>query len=180
MRILVQITFLVLAVTFSYVCLATLVPQSDTPMAGPGPSGKSPEKKSGKTLESPREETQSDTVQSAQPDTSPPADSGVLAEAAAVRDSLGGAVLAKYQCLTCHSLEQDKTLKGPGFYDVGKRLGAAGLYQAIVTPGEPTVPGCPVRVTGDSLVPTEFYQQATVREIKAIVDFLVSRKGTGQ
>lgn len=79
--------------------------------------------------------------------------------------------MAKYACLTCHAMDSNDTLVGPGLVDVGERLTADEIRQSILDPNAVMVEGFP------PAMPADFGTKMTVNELQMIVDFLAEKKG---
>lgn len=89
----------------------------------------------------------------------------------------GEELLAKYACVTCHSFTEPVKMIGPSLYDVGKRLSAPALYEAILDPDATVAQGFDPGLMGTTLKATQFYENVSASELKTLVDYLASRKG---
>ena len=97
--------------------------------------------------------------------TKPEADS-VPAPAATAEEAL-----AKYACVSCHSMDSADTLVGPGLVDVGDRLSQEQLRQSVIDPNAVLAEGFP------AAMPADFGLKMTVNELEMIVSFLAEKKG---
>ncbi|MEA3303581.1 MAG: cytochrome C [Pseudomonadota bacterium] len=79
--------------------------------------------------------------------------------------------MAKYVCVTCHAMDSNDTLVGPGLVDVGERLTAEEIRQSIVDPNAVMVEGFP------AAMPADYATKMTVNELQMIVNFLAEKKG---
>lgn len=92
--------------------------------------------------------------------------------------TLDGAVLFNtYLCGSCHSLDAPTTLVGPSLYDVGNRLTKAQLYESIMDPDATIAEGFSAGVMTATLGAVGFNDKVTPGQVKALVDFLASKKG---
>ncbi len=106
-----------------------------------------------------------------------PAAGTALAGAGAGLD--GAQLLQNYACVTCHKLDGPDKLVGPSLYDVGKRLSTAKLYESIMDPDATLAEGFPPGVMIATLKAMQFYDKVSAGEIKTMVEYLASRKGSG-
>lgn len=90
----------------------------------------------------------------------------VPAPAATAEEALG-----KYACISCHSMDSNDALVGPGLMDVGIRLGIDELRQSIIDPNAVLTEGFP------PAMPPDFASRMTVKELEMIVDYLAEKKG---
>lgn len=105
-----------------------------------------------------------------------PASSG--APAAAVGSGLDGpGVFQTYLCGTCHAVDAPTALVGPSLYDVGARLSRADIYQAVMEPDAVIAEGFAGGVMPATLGASGFYQKVSPDELRALVDYLASKKG---
>jgi len=109
---------------------------------------------------------------SPQPQTQP----AVSAASSALTDARG--LMKEYLCVTCHNLDAPGRLVGPSLYDAGKRLSAGQLYESILEPDAQVAEGFPKGVMPAMLNGVGFYDKVTTKELKTIVDYLASLKGT--
>ncbi len=89
----------------------------------------------------------------------------------------GPDLLQRNNCRQCHGLKKGEKLVGPSFYDVGRRLKPAQIYEAILDPDATTAAGFPKGVMAAALKGTGFYQKVSTGELNAIVGFLAAQKG---
>jgi cytochrome c2 len=104
---------------------------------------------------------------------STPSDAGSAA-------ALGGeALVQKYQCITCHSVNAPTKLVGPSLYDIGKRQDATYIRESILEPDKVVVEGFPQGLMKATLSGIGFYGeiQANPGIVDALVDYLGSLKG---
>jgi mono/diheme cytochrome c family protein len=93
---------------------------------------------------------------------------------------LDGATLVQtYGCVTCHKLDGPEKLVGPSLYDVGKRLSTPELYSSIMDPDATIAEGFQPGIMPATLGAMRFYSKVSAGEIKAMVEYLASRKGNG-
>ncbi|MBA1333231.1 cytochrome C [Candidatus Endoriftia persephone str. Guaymas] len=102
------------------------------------------------------------------------------AEVAAAAPAAGGAApapavtaekaLGKYACSSCHAMDSEDVLVGPGLGTIGARLSEAGIRQSIVDPAAVIVEGFP------PAMPPDFAEKMTVKELQMIVTFLAEKK----
>jgi mono/diheme cytochrome c family protein len=78
--------------------------------------------------------------------------------------------LAKYACSSCHAMESNDALVGPGLVDVGARLSREEIRQSILDPNAVLAEGFP------AAMPTDFADKMTVRELDMIVNFLAEKQ----
>jgi mono/diheme cytochrome c family protein len=88
------------------------------------------------------------------------------------------ALMNKYLCVTCHNLDDPGRLVGPSLYDAGKRLSTGQLYESILEPNATVAEGFPQGVMKATLSGVGFYDKITTKELKTMVDYLASLKGT--
>jgi cytochrome c2 len=88
------------------------------------------------------------------------------------------ALMNKYLCVTCHKLDDPSRLVGPSLFDVGKRLDIASIYESILEPDAVVAEGYPKGVMAATLNGVGFYDHITTRELKSIVEYLATRKGS--
>lgn len=92
------------------------------------------------------------------------------APAATAPAATAEAALAKFFCSTCHSMDSNDTLVGPGLVDVGARLSREQIRQSVVDPNAVIAEGFP------AAMPADFADKMTVRELEMIVRFLVEKQ----
>jgi mono/diheme cytochrome c family protein len=109
----------------------------------------------------------------------PPAASGARAAIAAGTPLDGPQLFQNHGCATCHNIDKPETLVGPSLYDVGKRLSTPQLYESIMDPDATLAKGFPPGLMIATLRATQFYDKVSAGEIKALVEYLASRKGNG-
>ncbi len=78
--------------------------------------------------------------------------------------------LGKYACSSCHAIDSDDTLVGPGLGSVGARLSTELIRQSVVDPNAVIAEGFP------AAMPADFADKMTVKELTMIVDFLAEKK----
>jgi cytochrome c2 len=98
----------------------------------------------------------------------PPAGSGAVS---------GEALFAEYLCTTCHSLDAPTPMVGPSLYDVGSRLTKAQIYEAIMEPDATVAEGFAPGIMPVTLKASGFYDTITTNQLRALVDYLASKKG---
>jgi cytochrome c551/c552 len=79
--------------------------------------------------------------------------------------------VAKYACVSCHSMDSKDTLVGPGLVDVGARLSPEEIRQSILDPGAVITEGFP------PAMPPDFGMKMTVNELEMIIKYLAEKKG---
>ncbi len=79
--------------------------------------------------------------------------------------------LDKYTCTACHAILNSQSLLGPDLKAVGKRLSPAQIRQSIIEPNAVIAKGY------QAMMPVDFADKMTVRELEMIVTFLVNSKG---
>ncbi len=90
-----------------------------------------------------------------------------------------GPTLAQtYMCATCHNFETAAPGAGPSLYDVGARLTSAQIYESIMNPDAVIAEGFSGGVMSATLGGIGFYDKITAGELKALVDYLSSLKGS--
>jgi cytochrome c551/c552 len=97
------------------------------------------------------------------------ASSGVPAPAATAEEAI-----KKYGCQACHNLLGTKSPVGPSLETVGSRLKAAQIQQSIIDPAAVIAKGF------DDIMPKDFADKMTVKELNMIVALLVGNKGDAQ
>ncbi|MBL3589443.1 MAG: cytochrome C [gamma proteobacterium endosymbiont of Lamellibrachia anaximandri] len=95
-----------------------------------------------------------------------PAAGGVApAPAATAEEALG-----KYACNSCHAMDSEDPLVGPGLASVGARLSEAEIRQSIIDPAAVITEGFP------PAMPADFAEKMTVRELRMLVQHLAEKK----
>jgi mono/diheme cytochrome c family protein len=79
--------------------------------------------------------------------------------------------LARFACVSCHSMDSRDTLVGPGLVDVGARLSPEEIRQSILDPNAVVAEGFP------PAMPPDFGAKMTVNELEMIVKYLAEKKG---
>jgi len=79
--------------------------------------------------------------------------------------------IAKYGCQACHSVLGTESAVGPALTDVGARLDAEQIRQSIVDPNAVIADGF-----DQGMMPQDFADKMTVRELRMIVQFLAGSK----
>ena len=102
------------------------------------------------------------------------------AEVAAATPAAGGAVpapaataeeaLGKYACSSCHAMDSEDPLVGPGLATVGRRLSEGEIRQSIVDPAAVITEGFP------PAMPADFAEKMTVKELEMLVQHLAEKK----
>ncbi|QYZ67883.1 MAG: cytochrome C [Gammaproteobacteria bacterium (ex Lamellibrachia satsuma)] len=102
------------------------------------------------------------------------------AEVAAAAPAAGGVApapattaeeaLGKYACSSCHAMDSEDALVGPGLATVGARLSEAEIRQSIVDPAAVITEGFP------PAMPADFAEKMTVKELEMIVQHLAEKK----
>ncbi|MEN8180871.1 MAG: c-type cytochrome, partial [Pseudomonadota bacterium] len=108
------------------------------------------------------------TAEAAAEAASAPAGGGA---AAPVPAATADEAMAKYACLSCHTMDSRDSLVGPGLVDVGERLTPQQIRESILDPNAVLVEGFP------AAMPADFGSKMTVNELQMIVDFLAEKKG---
>lgn len=94
-----------------------------------------------------------------------PAQAASSSAAATAQEALG-----KYACSSCHALDNDDALVGPGLATVGARLSKAQIRQSILDPNAVISEGFP------PAMPADFADKMTIRELEMVVQFLAEKK----
>ncbi len=94
-----------------------------------------------------------------------PAAGAAPAPAATAEEALG-----KYACSSCHALDSEDILVGPGFGSVGARLTADLIRQSVLDPNAVIAEGFP------AAMPADFAEKMTVKELQMIVQFLAEKR----
>jgi mono/diheme cytochrome c family protein len=84
--------------------------------------------------------------------------------------------LADFGCGSCHSMDSDTVLAGPGLGSVGARLSREAILEALLTPDDTLADGFPPMM-GGALTGSAFYERMTAENIEALVDYLAGLKG---
>jgi mono/diheme cytochrome c family protein len=98
----------------------------------------------------------------------PVAEAGGAAPAPA---KTAGEAIAKYGCQACHSVLGTESAVGPSLADVGARLDVEPIRQSIIDPDAVIVEGF-----DKGMMPQDFADKMTVRELQMIVQFLAGSK----
>ncbi|MCK5916804.1 MAG: c-type cytochrome [Cocleimonas sp.] len=93
---------------------------------------------------------------------------GTPAPAANAEDAI-----KKYGCQACHNLLGTKSPVGPSLDDIGSRLDPMQIQESIIDPAAVLAEGFA------DIMPKDFADKMTVKELKMIVDLLVNNKGDG-
>lgn len=80
-------------------------------------------------------------------------------------------------CLGCHSLTAPVPMVGPSLYDVGKRLTGPELYESLIDPEKVIAEGFAPGLMGPTLLGMGFYDKVTSKDLKKIVDYLMTLQG---
>ncbi len=80
--------------------------------------------------------------------------------------------LAKYGCQACHTLLGPESAVGPALSDVGSRLTPEQIRESIIQPDAVIAGGFSAGV-----MPKDFAERMTVKELEMIVQFLSQQKG---
>jgi hypothetical protein len=83
----------------------------------------------------------------------------------------------QWACNSCHKFDAPDRLVGPSLWDIGARKDAGYIRESILQPDMVVVPGFPPQVMKGTLDGNGFYQQATLRDLDTLVDYLASLKG---
>lgn len=89
----------------------------------------------------------------------------------------GPTLMTTYFCTTCHNLETPDRLVGPSLFDVGRRLGTAQIYEAIMEPDAVIAEGFTGGIMPATLQAGGFYDKITTQQLKAMVNYLASQQG---
>jgi mono/diheme cytochrome c family protein len=92
-------------------------------------------------------------------------------------DQTGEQLVAAYGCLGCHSFDSPDRMLGPSLYDIGSRMNKAEIYESLMEPDEVIAEGYPPGVMGATLTAMGFYDKVTTKQLKTMVDYLMSLKG---
>ena len=92
--------------------------------------------------------------------------SGVPAPAATAEEAI-----KKYGCQTCHSVLGTQSPTAPSLESIGVRLNATQIQQSIIDPAAVIAEGFP------DIMPKDFADKMTVKELNMIVALLVGNKG---
>lgn len=101
----------------------------------------------------------------APPEVAAPAAGGAPAPAATPEEAL-----KKYGCQACHSMLGTESPVGPALNGIGSRQSAEEISQSITDPAAVIAEGFP------PIMPADFAEKMTVKELKMIVDLLVEQK----
>ena len=82
-------------------------------------------------------------------------------------------LLSDNACLGCHVLDGTGGPVGPSFDDIGGRLDAAGIREAILDPNADVSEGFE-QMAG--MMPTTFGDQLSAAQLEAVVNFLAERR----
>lgn len=88
----------------------------------------------------------------------------------------GPALMNKYLCTTCHSIDSPASLVGPSLYDAGKRLSKGEIYEAIIDPDATVAEGYAPGIMSATIGPLGFPDKVSAKDVKTIVDYLASLK----
>lgn len=80
--------------------------------------------------------------------------------------------VTKYACTACHALLDSQSPVGPPLTDVGARLTPKEIRQSIIDPNAVITEGY-----ASNMMPLDFADRMTVRELEMIVEFLANQKG---
>ena len=83
-----------------------------------------------------------------------------------------------YGCAGCHSFDAPIKILGPALHDVGSRLSLAELYESIMDPDATVTEGYLPGLMLPTLQATQFYDKVSAGQLRTMVDYLASRKGT--
>lgn len=89
----------------------------------------------------------------------------------------GAELVQQWACNSCHKFDVPDRLVGPSLWDIGARKDATYIRESILQPDAVVVPGFPPQVMKGTLDGNGFYQQATLRDLNTLVDYLTSLKG---
>jgi mono/diheme cytochrome c family protein len=84
--------------------------------------------------------------------------------------------LAEFGCASCHSMDSESVLAGPGLGSVGSRLDKDALLEALISPDDTLAEGFPPMM-GGALTGNGFYDRMTAENMTALVDYLSELKG---
>lgn len=82
------------------------------------------------------------------------------------------AALTRYGCVACHTVLTSQSPLGPRLTDVGARMTPAEIRQSIIDPNAVIADGF-----APNMMPGDFADKMTARELEMIVQFLATRKG---
>lgn len=105
-----------------------------------------------------------------------PAPSGGTAVAST--GQTGKELMTTYACLTCHNVDSPDKLVGPSLQDVGARMSAAEIYESIIDPDATVAEGFAPGLMVATLNGLQFYDKASATDIKSIVHYLSTLKGS--
>ncbi|MBL3599417.1 MAG: cytochrome C [gamma proteobacterium endosymbiont of Lamellibrachia anaximandri] len=95
----------------------------------------------------------------------PSPEAAAAASAATAEEALG-----KYACSSCHAMDSEDPLVGPGLATVGARLSVPEIRQSIVDPAAVITEGFP------PAMPADFAEKMTVKELEMLVQHLAEKK----
>jgi cytochrome c2 len=84
--------------------------------------------------------------------------------------------IAEFGCASCHAMDSETVLAGPGLGSVGSRLDKDGLLEALLSPDDTLAEGFPAMM-GGALNGNGFYDRMTADNMAALVDHLSELKG---
>ena len=82
----------------------------------------------------------------------------------------------EFACASCHAMDSEAGLAGPGLGSVGSRLDKDALLEALLTPDDTLAEGFPAMM-GGALNGNGFYDRMTADNMAALVDHLSELKG---
>lgn len=85
--------------------------------------------------------------------------------------SSGEEAITRYGCTACHAIFESNSPIGPALTDVGARLDSDQIRESIIDPAAVIAKGYP------PIMPPDFADKMTIRELEMIVDFLSNQKG---
>ena len=90
----------------------------------------------------------------------------------------GPGIFVTYGCNTCHSVDVPTPLIGPSLVDVGNRLAKSQIYESVLEPDLNITEGFPATVMKTYLDGISFYDRVSTQQLKVLVDYLESLKGS--
>ena len=103
---------------------------------------------------------------------------GSVSEAESIRTPID--LLAKYSCLSCHSIDAATPGVGPSLFDVALRLNRAQILGSITEPDAEMSVGFEGLggLMSSSLNGNGFYKEVSEAELEALIDYLTEKDGS--
>lgn len=109
------------------------------------------------------------------PTEAPPEVAAPVAEGAPAPAATTEEAIKKYSCQACHTMLGTESPVGPPLKDIGTRQTADQIRESIINPAAVIAEGFPPGV-----MPADFAEKMTVKELEMIVTLLMEQKGDGQ